>query len=114
MAIVLARQLKPHHGDLFRSLEKPYMKQLRNDSLSAPLPMYTIQAMLYLITFPFPTDSQTREPSWLYCGIVLNASLYMGLQKAKPTQSLRSIGVVPGAVRARARTWMACFVASTS
>ncbi|KAH7122679.1 hypothetical protein B0J11DRAFT_581370 [Dendryphion nanum] len=114
IAIVLARQLRPNHGDLFKLLEKPFTKQLKSDFLSAPLPIHTIQALLYLITFPFPTDSQTREPSWLYCGIALNASLYMGLQKSKPTQSLRSIGVVPGTIRARARTWLACFVASTS
>ncbi|KAF2012860.1 hypothetical protein BU24DRAFT_259854 [Aaosphaeria arxii CBS 175.79] len=114
IAVVLARRIKPDYAQLFSGLKASYVAQLNNDILNAPLPLHVIQAMLILINFPFPVDRQSKEPSWLYCGLAVNAALYMGLQKPTPIQSLRSIGVVPGALRARASTWLACFLSSTS
>jgi hypothetical protein len=112
--IVLGRYVFSSRIELFKQLEEPYMNMLRINILGAPLPLLTVQALLYMVTYPLPTSRQIREPSWLYSGIALNAALYMGLHQAKPLQSLRSIGVVPGPIRARAYTWLGCFLTNTS
>jgi len=114
IAMVASHEIAPQHVALFEQLREPFLEKLRTDILSAPLPLQTIQALTYLIMWPFPAERQNRDPSWVYCGAAVNAAMYMGLHHSKPTQSLRSIGVHTGSLRARANTWLGCFLASVS
>jgi hypothetical protein len=112
--IVVARQVLPANEEVWLRLKEPYMSLIRKESTRSPLPMSVIQALSYLIIWPLPVERQTYDPTWLYCGITLNASLYMGLHfYKKPTQSLRSIGVQIGTAGARGNTWLGCFLTST-
>jgi hypothetical protein len=90
------------------------MRMFRLQILSPPLPLQTIQAIAYHTMYTFPLKSQINDPSWLYSGLAINAAMYMGLHRNKPAPSLRSIGVHSGSPRARAHTWLGCFLASTS
>lgn len=112
--VVSARHVMPWHADVFRRLKEPYMTRLRSDILRAPLPLHTIQGLLYLIMYPLPVERQPEDASWLYSGIAINAAQYMGLHHSKPLQSLRPIGVHPGSPQARASTWLGCFLLNTS
>jgi hypothetical protein len=114
IAIVTARGVTPQYSLLFQQLHEPYLAKLQATILKAPLPYQTIQALTYLITWPFPVESQVFDSTWLYCGVAINAGMYMGLHHPKPTQSFKSVGVPAGSLRARAHTWLGCFLASTS
>ena len=114
IALVSSHEIAPQHAALFNQMREPFLNKLRTDILSAPLPLQTVQALTYLIMWPFPAERQSRDPSWVYCGAAVNAAMYMGLHHSKPTQSLRSIGVPSGSLRARANTWLGCFLASVS
>ncbi|KAF2637852.1 hypothetical protein P280DRAFT_492219 [Massarina eburnea CBS 473.64] len=114
IAIVTSHAMLPQHAFLFEQLQEPFLATLRITILKAPVPLQAIQALTHLIVWPFTTERQNRDTSWLYCGVAINAAMYMGLHHSKPTQSYRSIGVPAGSLRARAHTWLGCFLASTS
>ncbi len=99
---------------LFNLIRGPYEQLLKNEILNAPLPLQKIQALLHLCVWPLPVETQAQDPSWLYCGIALNSSLYMGLHRHRPMPSLRSVGVASGSTQARANTWLGCFYVSTA
>ncbi|KAH8725189.1 hypothetical protein GQ44DRAFT_616300 [Phaeosphaeriaceae sp. PMI808] len=48
--------------------------------------------------FPYPLQFQTKDPSWIYSGIAVNAAMYMGLHRAKQPPSLRSIAPIKGGI----------------
>lgn len=113
IAVVLSHPTTPEHLVQFNQIRESFLAQLGTEILRPPLPLQTIQALTYLIVWPFPAEQQIYDPSWLYCGTAVNAALYMGLQHSKPAGNLRSIGVPAGSPRARASTWLGCFLAST-
>ena len=114
VALVTSHTVLPQHSPVFAGLRETYLRMLQTTILTAPLPYHTIQALTYLMVWPLPTDRQNCDATWLYCGVATNAAIYMGLHHPKPTQSFTSIGVQAGSLRARARTWLGCFLASIS
>ncbi|KAF2868369.1 hypothetical protein BDV95DRAFT_597235 [Massariosphaeria phaeospora] len=114
VAIVTSHEIRPSYGELFSHLDDFFLQQLRANVLQAPVPLHTIQALQLLLMWPLPAERQTNDPSWLYSGAAINAAMYMGIHHPKHTQSLRSIGVPSGSPRARANTWLGCFLSSTS
>lgn len=102
------------HQELFSRLHQPYLKLLREGALGAPLPLHKIQALLFLCAWPLPIRHQVADPSWLYCGIAIQAARYMGLDREQPLPTPRSVGVLPGSSRARINTWLGCFYVGTS
>ncbi|KAI5860998.1 fungal-specific transcription factor domain-containing protein [Durotheca rogersii] len=116
--IVALRSPVPSDENLFTRLRDPYMQMLRGEILRSPMPLGKIQALLFLCTWPLPVSSQRDDPSWLYCGIAVNAALYMGLHRSNPKAgdipSFYSIGVVAGSAHERNNTWLGCFYVSTS
>ena len=114
IVVVVSRQVIPGHAELFKGLYKPYMIRLRLDSLAAPLPLETIQALSYLIMWPLYHNRTSQDPSWLYCGLATNSALYTGLHQARPSQPpLRCLGVVATSMRSRMNTWLGSFLASS-
>jgi hypothetical protein len=114
VAITTRRPVIPSHEAVAESLREPFLRFFRSEILNAPLPLQTIQAITYVTMFPFPLRLQTKDPSWLYSGLAVNAAMYMGLHRAKQAPSLQSIGVHAGSPRARAHTWLGCFLSSTA
>ncbi|KAI1102444.1 hypothetical protein F4804DRAFT_334287 [Jackrogersella minutella] len=118
IAIVALRLPLPSDETLFTRLHEPYMRMLTAEVLRAPLPLSKIQALLFLCMWPLPVAHQQDDPSWLYCGIAVNAALYMSLHRSSPrsgtTPSLYSVGVMSGSAHERINTWIGCFYVSTS
>ncbi|OTA98993.1 hypothetical protein M426DRAFT_16849 [Hypoxylon sp. CI-4A] len=118
IVIVSQRSPAPSDEHLFSRLHDPYLHMLREEILKAPMPLSKIQALLFICTWPLPVMHQRDDPSWLYCGIAVNAALYMSLHRSSPksgaTPSLYSIGVLSGSARERTNTWLGCFYVSTS
>lgn len=114
IAVVSARLYEGADNSLFDRIRVRYDELLKTEILNAPLPLQKIQALLHLCMWPLPVETQTQDPSWLYCGIALNSALYMGLHRQGPMPSLRSVGVASGSTQARANTWLGCFYVSTA
>ncbi|KAH7118595.1 hypothetical protein B0J13DRAFT_569435 [Dactylonectria estremocensis] len=114
VVVVSSHLTEGPHVDLYTRLREPYMALLREEALTAPLPLHKIQALLFLCAWPLPIASQVSDPSWLYCGIAIQAARYMGLDREQPLPSVRSMGVLPGTSRARINTWLGCFYVGTS
>jgi hypothetical protein len=108
IAIVLSREIRPGHITLFNQLESLYKTQLATEILKAPLPLQTIQALSYLIMWPFPVEKQPHDPSWLYSGIAVHASLNMGLHRSMPLNANSE------SLHTRASTWLGCFFSNSS
>jgi hypothetical protein len=110
IAIVLSKHMRPEHTTMFNQLEPLYSLQLATEIFNAPLPLPTIQAVSILIIWPFPVEKQPHDPSWLYSGIAVHASLGMGLHRSTsmPTPTTDS-----ESLRMRASTWLGCFLSNT-
>ncbi|KAF4978856.1 hypothetical protein FZEAL_4838 [Fusarium zealandicum] len=112
--IIIAGHLPDqHYLELSRLLHAPYTRMLQEQVLDAPLPLYKIQALILLCHWPLPCEMQTRDPSWLHCGIAIQAARFMSLDRQQTIPSLRSLGVASGNIQARINTWLGCFCVST-
>jgi hypothetical protein len=114
VTIVLCRLSEPENIALFGLLRAPYERLVQETVTDAPLPLYKVQALLLLCNWPLPTDKQWKEPSWLYCGVAIQAARYLSLDRQQTIPSLRVIGVTSGSIRSRINTWLSCFSVSTS
>ncbi|KAK7430476.1 hypothetical protein QQZ08_002995 [Neonectria magnoliae] len=114
MLIVSSHLPEPPFVELFARVHEPYRRLLKEEALAAPLPLHKIQALLYICAWPLPTEAQAKDPSWLYCGVAIQAARHMGLDREQPLPSPRTMGVLPGTARARTNTWLGCFYVGTS
>ncbi|KAG4256058.1 hypothetical protein FPRO03_05006 [Fusarium proliferatum] len=114
VTIVLCRLPEPENIALFQLLRAPYERLVQETVTDAPLPLYKVQALLLLCNWPLPTEKQWKEPSWLYCGVAIQAARYLSLDRQQTIPSLRVIGVTSGSIRSRINTWLSCFSVSTS
>jgi hypothetical protein len=114
MVITTSCAILPSFQSLHEPLKEPFLRRFQSEILSPPLPLETVQAIAYLTMFPQPIHTQVKDPSWIYSGVATNAAMYMGLHRSKPGQSLKSIGVPAGSPRARAHTWLGCFLSNSS
>lgn len=103
----------PNH-ELYGLIQEPYRELLKEEILNAPLPLHKIQALLILCIWPLPVGHQPNDPSWLYCGIAIQAARYMSLDREQSVPSLRSLGVASDSAQSRVNTWLACFYIATS
>jgi hypothetical protein len=113
ISIVLSRPTRLEFYDMWDRMNGPFVSRFKSELFKAPVPLRTIQAILLQLVWPLPIERQIEDPTWLYCGVAINAALYMGIHSAKPARSLRGIGVQPGSMRARALAWLGCFLSST-
>ncbi|KAI1635264.1 hypothetical protein F4809DRAFT_651335 [Biscogniauxia mediterranea] len=114
IVVVAKHSSVPSDEGLFGRMEALYQQLVKDEILQAPLPLQTIQALLILCMWPMPVEKQPQDPSWLYCGIAVNAAVFMGLHRPNSTGSLRSIGILPAMREAKILTWLGCFYVSSS
>ncbi|KAH9905137.1 hypothetical protein F4778DRAFT_728850 [Xylariomycetidae sp. FL2044] len=114
IAIVSSHTFVPSDRNLYNRLHGPYDDLVKSELLNAPLPLHKIQASSLLCHWPMPVGKQSKDPTWLYCGVVINSALFMGLHKPGVPPSIRGIGVATGSAEARIRTWLGCFCISTA
>src|SRR5580692_10095121 len=90
----------------FPLLRDPYHELLGKALTTSPMSLCTIQATLLLCYWPFPCAKQPQDPSWNYCGIAINAALYLGLDSPKDHQLSK---LSAEELNIRSKTWLACF-----
>lgn len=105
----------PHFAGVAERLQGPYLRMLQQRVLQSPLPLHQIQALLLLCHWPLPCDKQSKDPSWLYCGLAVNGARLLGLDRPQPApDALESLGIAPEALHARVCTWLGCCYVSVS
>ncbi|KAF4339294.1 transcription factor SEF1 [Fusarium beomiforme] len=114
VTIVLCRLPEPYNISLFQMLRGPYERLVQEIITDAPLPLYKVQALMLLCNWPLPAEKQWKDPSWLYCGVAIQAARYLSLDRQQTIPSLRVIGVTSGSIRSRINTWLSCFIVTTS
>ncbi|KAI0599551.1 hypothetical protein F4775DRAFT_550358 [Biscogniauxia sp. FL1348] len=114
IVVVAKHSSVPSDEGLFGRIEGPYQQLVRSEILQAPLPLQTIQALLILCMWPMPVEKQPQDPSWLYCGIAVNAAVFMGLHRHNSVGTLRCVGITPAMREVRMLTWLGCFYVSSS
>ena len=97
----------------FQLLSDVYEQLLNQSILSGPLSLHTIQAVLLICSWPLPPSHQLAEPSWLYCGVAMNAASYLNLGRSanKPLYQGGQLSLID--VENMSRTWLALFLIST-
>ncbi|TXC08706.1 hypothetical protein FocTR4_00003472 [Fusarium oxysporum f. sp. cubense] len=112
VTIVLCRLPEADNIALFQLLRAPYERLVQETVTDAPLPLYKVQALLLLCNWPLPTDKQWKEPSWLYCGVAIQAARYLSLDRQQTIPSLRVIGVTSGSIRLSLHLGLPCPIES--
>ena len=109
--VVVSARDHPEHSTYFSSLLVPF-KGLLSEYLVSPFRSErTIQALLLLCTWPFPVNMQADDPSWNYCGMAVAAALQRGL---KPSLGTAFQDPAADDASLKIKTWLGCFVVSTT
>ncbi|KAI5461874.1 hypothetical protein BGZ63DRAFT_356072 [Mariannaea sp. PMI_226] len=114
IVIVMNRWHRADFAAFLTQLRDPFVKYFQQQMLQAPLPLYKIQAITLLIQWPLEVSIQSLDPSWLYCGTIIQAARFMSLDRHQMVPSLRSLGVAAGNIQARVNSWLGCFYVATS
>ena len=114
IVMIVAQRTPDTYAGRDSGLLVAYKPLLEKAVLATPLTLSTIEALLYLCTWPLSVDYQARDQSWTLIAIALNAALYSGLHTPTHPQSLRSVGVfVDTSSQTRSSLWLASFYLST-
>ncbi|KAJ3544455.1 hypothetical protein NM208_g3047 [Fusarium decemcellulare] len=97
---------------LARSVTDLMWKMLRSVSYSVT----TVQALVLLCTWPFPTSSSTADPTFMLVGTMLQIGTQMGLHRALDAQDFTKVPTRLGASEYAewVRTWEACNIVAQS
>ncbi|KIW83723.1 hypothetical protein Z517_02969 [Fonsecaea pedrosoi CBS 271.37] len=108
----------PKFGHVFQLIARPYEQLLAIHLLSPIRDFRIIQAILILCHWPNTGSQQSKDPSWQYCGIAMNAALQMGLDQLEAEMlhpgSRGQSKALQMSVQSRRMTWLACFNTSTN
>jgi hypothetical protein len=98
---------------LLSSLSTGVMKLVWEMVSIFPYSHYTVQALVLICTWPFPTSSMWTDPSLTLISIAKTISLQLGLHRPEIMQDYsRTRGrLTPGGVQEAVKTWAACFIA---
>lgn len=111
--IFLASRYHADYVSRYNLLITPYTDLTNRTLLKNPHSFHTVQAILFLCTWPSPIMYQLEDPSLVYAGIAVHAAFILGLPR-----SLTSTGPISSSIsqehrEAMAKTWLACFSVHT-
>ncbi|KAE8442768.1 hypothetical protein EG329_002856 [Mollisiaceae sp. DMI_Dod_QoI] len=87
-----------HHH--YRIFLQPYRTLLGQTLVDQIFSLESIQALALLCFWPLSVPRQVEDPSWNYCGLMTNAALKLGLNKAQASSQ-------DPIIRTRRKTWIA-------
>lgn len=93
--------------DVYHELVGPYQEILGKTLVAPMLSLAPIQALALLCIWPLAVQRQSHDPTWNYCGLLINAAVKMGIH-------VDARGRNPHLSRVKLKTWMACFLANSS
>lgn len=114
--ILVSSQWHPTQSHLYQQLVAPHQSLLSTVVKIAIQSVQQIHALILLCHWPVPLTRQSEDPSWNYCGMVMNAAMQMGLHQPGSRSELYGYGYSNAprtSTEIRTMTWMACFSIST-
>lgn len=77
-----------------------------------PLPSHTIQALLLLCMWPFPVDTQWRDPSFILVSLAKSAAMQNGLHQPEKMQDFLRVKTQlgPEEFHEAVKLWTGCYI----
>jgi hypothetical protein len=112
--ISVAARHYEHNVMLFRSLKDSFLNLLWSTISVLPHSHYTIQAILIIAMWPFPTNSMSRDNSFLLVSIAKSASMQLGLHRPDIIQEFLRVRtrLDQSEFQDAVKVWAGCFIAS--
>jgi hypothetical protein len=104
-----ARRFRPD-ATLLTRLTAP-ITRLVWSALADMKQMYgTVKALCLLCTWPFPTSSTSSDPTFMFCGVMMQIAMQIGLHRPSHAQDFSKfrMEVQEDELRDRVRTWAIC------
>jgi hypothetical protein len=110
---VAARHHEPN-ATLFGALKDGLLNLLWSTISVLPHSHYTIQAILIIAMWPFPTNSMSRDNSFLLVSIAKSASMQLGLHRPDIIQEFLRVRtrLDKSEFQDAVKVWAGCFIAS--
>ncbi|KIW26153.1 uncharacterized protein PV07_09273 [Cladophialophora immunda] len=99
---------------LLSKLTGPVTRLLWATISSTPISLFSLQAIIVLSAWPFPTARLTTDPSHVLTGIAINSAMCLGLNRHGAAVNLTESGTIftETECQERRRTWAACNILS--
>lgn len=94
---------------LLTRLARPLTDAIWKSLQAIPNSLHTIQCLVLLCTWPFPTSSSSTDPSYMFSGLIMQLCMQMGLHRPKSPEDFTKthLNLTAEQVADRQRTWIA-------
>ena len=110
--IITASKHSAQHSDLYTTLRPAYTNLLATSIVKVTGSVSQLHALLIIVMWPLPYPGPTHDPSWGYCGMILNAALQMGMHRPGYHREYGFPDLTQQQVQLRTVTWMMAFQTS--
>jgi hypothetical protein len=111
--LFLASRYHAEYISRYNLLITPFTNLTNKTILMNPHSLHTVQAILFLSTWPSPIMFQLEDPSLMFAGIAVHAAFILGLPRALTSTGPLSSMISQEHREAMAKTWLACFSVHT-
>lgn len=114
--ISVASRRYEEDGTLLSSLEPAVMRLVWKTIAILPHSGFTVQALLLLSFWSFPTNSMSTDPAFLLVSIAKTSAMQLGLHRPETVQDFLRVKTQlgPAAFRDAVRTWWGCNIVAES
>lgn len=113
VVIAVAARRHTAQPDLLSQVEGPVSQMLSDTVFSNPQNYHVVKALAILCTWPLPRKKTSKDPTWLFSGLMMDIALQAGLHRPFNVQDFytrQRIELREEDVRDRLRTWVCCNV----
>ena len=107
--IITSSRYHPQYSSFYQALTQAYEPLLGSCLVKAIFSLSTLHAILILVTWPIPVQSQAQDPTWNYCGLITNAARLLGLHEPGREKEYGFPRATPREVELRSKTWLQIF-----
>lgn len=112
--ISIAARRYEHDATLFSSLSPCVTKLMWSAIPMLPHNRFTVQAILLISMWPYPTNSMSTNPSFLLVSIAKTACLQLGIHRPEVIQDFLRVKtrLSPQEFGDAVKTWAGCYIAA--
>ncbi|KAF2458306.1 hypothetical protein BDY21DRAFT_284409 [Lineolata rhizophorae] len=112
---IASRHFQPD-TDLLTKMTGPFTRLLWTQLSKVPQDHHIVRALCLLCAWPFPTSSTSSDPTFMYCGLMMQIAMQIGLHHPSHAQDFSRFHVrlQEEDIQDRVRTWTACNIVAQS
>jgi hypothetical protein len=97
---------------LLGNLKAPVSQLIWSTASQPPLSSFSIQALIIMSMWPFPTDTQWKEPSFMLMSMAKSAAMQNGFHQPEAMQDFLRVKtqLEPEEFRAAVILWAGCYI----